>query len=115
SLCLPSRSLISVSQVTSGPSSFLVLEDSILAGNPHGFSAPLSTFGKTPAICGPSFSFPECRSPPVKSNLKTGSPGLLPLLGLSLRRAMGVGRRLPECPAPPTAYPLALPRTDGLH
>lgn len=91
SLRLPSRSLISVSQVTPGPCSFLVLEDSVLAGNPPGFSAPLSTFGKIPTICWPPFSFPKCRSPPVESNLKTGSPRLVPLLGLRLRQAMGVG------------------------
>ena len=51
--------------------SFLVLEESLCAGKPPGFSSSLSTFRKTRS---PPFSFPECGSSPADSNLKTGSP-----------------------------------------
>lgn len=74
----------------------LSLLESPLASQP-----PFPPSGKYPLSAGPPFSFPERRSAPMESNLKTGSPGLVPLLLLRLRQAMGVGRRLPECPAPP--------------
>ena len=57
------------------PSSFLVLEESLLAGNPPGLSASFPTFGKIPTFWSPPFSFPEYRPPLAESNLKTGSPG----------------------------------------
>lgn len=70
----PARLLSASHTSPLAPSSFLVLEESLCAGKPPGFSASLSTFGKTLTFWSPPSSFPECGSSPADSSLKTGSP-----------------------------------------
>ena len=79
SLRLPSTALISVSQVTPDLPSFLLLEDSVLAGNPQAPGPPFPPSGKTAALAGRLLPFP--RAGPPRNPSQTGSAGLVPHRG----------------------------------
>lgn len=76
---VPSTSLISVSHFTPGPSSFLVLEEALLAGKPPGFLASLSTFGKIHVFWAPPFPFPSAGPQHQAPTSKQEAPGRCPM------------------------------------
>lgn len=89
-LQLPSMPLISASHFTPGPSSFLELKESFLLESPWLLSLPFHLREST-TFWPPPPSFSKCGTPPGGSDLKTGSRGPMPCVGLKLRQAVGVG------------------------